>query len=162
MIIRYFIQLLLIFLCTAPMVQGDDLGDVQNSFETTIRAFNTGNRDAFISSSHTDVVVYGALSAEATRGKEAFQQLIRDFVATHGAIHFTPVNPAFRVAWGNPLHTRQSRLPRSRHLGARLGPLYPAQHRPNRRPRKLQWPLYLHLYQNGHRLEARCPLLLSA
>ena len=107
MIIRYFIQLLLIFLCTAPMVQGDDLGDVQNSFETTIRAFNTGNRDAFISSSHTDVVVYGALSAEATRGKEAFQQLIRDFVAAHGAIHFTPVNPAFRVAgtsalaWGH-------------------------------------------------------------
>ena len=145
MIIRYFIQLLLIFLCTAPMVQGDDLGDVQNSFETTIRAFNAGNRDAFISSSHTDVVVYGALSAEATRGKEAFQQLIRDFVAAHGAIHFTPVNPAC-----------------SRHLGARLGPLYPAQHQPNRRPRKLQWPLYLHLYQDGHRLEARCPLLLSA
>lgn len=51
--------------------------------------------------------MYGALSAEAVRGKEAFQQLIRDFVAERGAIHFSPVNPAFRVAgtsalaWGH-------------------------------------------------------------
>ncbi len=107
MIIRYLIQLLLIFLCTAPMVQGDDMGDVQNSFETTIRAFNEGNQDAFISSSHTDVVIFGTLSPTAIKGKEAFQQLIRDFMAKHGATHLTPVNPAFRVAgtsalaWGH-------------------------------------------------------------
>ena len=51
--------------------------------------------------------MYGTLSAEAIQGKEAFQQLIRDFVAERGATHFTPVNSAFRVAgtsalaWGH-------------------------------------------------------------
>ena len=92
---------------THATVRADDLSDVRASFERTINAFNAGNRDAFISSSHTGVVVYGTLSAEATRGKEAFQQLIQDFMAEHGVTHLTPVNPAFQVAgtsalaWGH-------------------------------------------------------------
>lgn len=85
----------------------DDLKDIQASFQAEINAFNAHDQNAFITSAHDDVVLFGTLSPDVIRGKKAFQQLIRDYFSTHANAYFAPVFADFRVtgstalAWGH-------------------------------------------------------------
>ena len=103
------IVLTLIFapLLFAPLLaRGDDLAEVRAIFEKDIRLFNAQNSEAFSSSSHEDVVLFGILSPFATTGKEDLQRLVQGYFADHVRITFRAVNPEFfimsssAVAWG--------------------------------------------------------------
>ena len=86
---------------------GDDLEDIQASFQAEVNAFNAHQEEAFITPSHQDVVVFGTLYPGIIRGKEAFQQLLRDYFTTHANAFFSPIYADFRVAgttalaWGH-------------------------------------------------------------
>ena len=86
---------------------GDDLEEIQASFQAEVNAFNAHDRNAFLTSAHQAVVVYGTASQGVIRGKAAFQQVIREYFATHANVYFTPVFADFRVigstalAWGH-------------------------------------------------------------
>lgn len=106
------ISLLLFFfllcgLVGSGKVLGDDLEDIQASFQAEVNAFNAHDHNAFLTSAHQDVVVYGTASPDVIRGKAAFQRLIRDYFATHANANFAPVFADFRVigstalAWGH-------------------------------------------------------------
>lgn len=65
-------------------VRGDDLADLRIVFEKDIRLFNAKNADAFIASSHDDVVLFGILSPFAT------ERAVRIFRRTL-PVHLRPV-----------------------------------------------------------------------
>ena len=111
MVVRRVSLLLLIFLLTALTVHGNDLGDdlkeIQASFQAEVNAFNAHKQHAFITSAHQDVVVFGTLSPDVIRGKAALQELIRDYFAAHADAFFSPIYADFRIvgsvalAWGH-------------------------------------------------------------
>lgn len=111
MITAHTIWLLFLFLLILPLsvtdALGDDLADIQASFQAEVNAFNAHKQNAFITSAHTDIVVFGTLSPDVIRGKIALQELIRDYFATHADAFFAPVYSDFRVAgtvalaWGH-------------------------------------------------------------
>ena len=107
MMLRYVLFALLWLFGLSSTGYSDDVADIRASFENTIRAFNARNENAFISPAHTDVIVYGTLSPQAIKGKDAFQQLSREYFAQYKMAYFTPINPDFRVAgtsataWGH-------------------------------------------------------------
>ncbi len=108
---RHVGLLLFFFLLIVPMghrkALGDDLEDIQASFQAEVNAFNAHKQHAFITSAHQDVVVFGTLYPDVIRGKEAFQQLLRDYFAAHANAFFSPIYTDFRVvgsvalAWGH-------------------------------------------------------------
>jgi len=87
--------------------EADDLADVRAVFSKDIQLFNTHNKDAFVTSAHNDIVLFGILSPFATKGKEALQQLVQEYMADHVNVTFRPVNPEFFIvgtsalAWGS-------------------------------------------------------------
>ena len=111
MVVRRVSLLLLMYLLTALTVHGNDLGDdlkdIQASFQAEVNAFNAHKQQAFITSAHKDIVVFGTLSPNMIRGKETLKELIRDYFAAHANAFFSPVYTDFRVvgtvalAWGH-------------------------------------------------------------
>src|SRR5438445_13465840 len=63
--------------------EANDLANVRAVFNEDIRLFNAHNKDAFVTSAHNDVVLFGILSPFATKGKEALQQLVQDYIDDH-------------------------------------------------------------------------------
>ena len=102
-----FLWAVVALLFASPAVRGDDLADLQAIFDKDIQLFNAHNKDAFVTSAHDDVVLFGILSPFATKGKEALQQLVQEYMNDHVGVMFRLVNPEFFVAgtsalaWGS-------------------------------------------------------------
>jgi ketosteroid isomerase-like protein len=104
---RMALAVVMAFIVFMPVgVRGDDLADLRIVFEKDIRLFNAKNTDAFVASSHDDVVLFGILSPFATKGKEDLQRVVRGYLEDHVRVIFKMVNPEFVIvntsglAWG--------------------------------------------------------------
>lgn len=103
----FFFLLILLGLAGSREAHGGDLEDIQASFQAEVNAFNAHKQDAFSTSAHLDVVVFGTLSPNMIRGKAALQELIQDYFAAHANAFFSPIYADFRLvgsvalAWGH-------------------------------------------------------------
>ena len=105
---KYIVLLgfLVTFLAIPVLGYSDDQTDVKEVFDKDLRLFNAKNPEAFTSSSHEEMVLFGILSPFATKGKEELRQLVQQYFADNEHLFFRPVNPSFVVvnqsalAWG--------------------------------------------------------------
>ena len=91
----------------APLaVHGEEVEDLQASFDQTITAYNASDLDALVAGQPDHLLYFGPLAPSSVAGQETARQAFAALFATYERVTFTPFDPQFRVsgttgvAWG--------------------------------------------------------------
>jgi ketosteroid isomerase-like protein len=87
-------------------VHGEEVEDLQVSFDRTIAAYNARDLDALVAGQPDHLLYFGPLAPSSVAGQETARQAFATLFATYEQVTFTPFDTQFRVsgttgvAWG--------------------------------------------------------------
>lgn len=97
----------LLLLGAAPIVYGQDLAALQQSFAAEIDALNSRSLNAALAPVDDRMVLFGIFSPFPIEGKDGYRQAVQEYFDDHEHAIITSIDPEFRVigatgvAWGN-------------------------------------------------------------
>jgi ketosteroid isomerase-like protein len=88
---------LLILLCSAPAVRGDEVDELKTAFEQAIAALNKRDLDTWLDGMDEGIIYFSPTLPVPAVGKEINRQFWQNLFNTSHTISFTSITPQFHV-----------------------------------------------------------------